>query len=101
MKIIFEYQGQQQVVHAFSETDINILRSEIRDEILQEDLQRRLYWVIAHKIQVIEEDLKKYWLDKFMKDPNYASIPADRIAFFAMVFAHPDFQFASFKPQEA
>jgi hypothetical protein len=101
MKIYVEKNGIQLLVCDLNETDINLLRSEIKDDVLYEDIKRRLEWVIKHKIDVIEQDLKKYWLDKFMKDPNYASIPADRTAFFAMVFAHPDFQFASFKPQEA
>ena len=44
-----------------------------------------------------EDDLKKYWVQKFMDDKSVASIPAEREAFFELVFSHPEFKFASQK----
>lgn len=97
MKIYVEKNGIQSLVCDLNETDINLLRSEIKDDVLYEDIKRRLEWVIKHKIDVIEQDLKKYWLQKMMDDPFVSSIPADRVQFFDLVFKHPEFKFASQK----
>jgi len=97
MKIYVEKNGIQSLVCDLNETDINLLRSEIKDDVLYEDIKRRLEWVIKHKIDVIEQDLKKYWLQKMMDDPFVSSIPADRTQFFDLVFKHPEFKFASQK----
>lgn len=95
MKIYIEKDGIQSLVCDLNATDINILRSEIKDSVLYEDIKRRLEWVIKHKIDVLEQDLKKYWVQKFMDDPFVQSLPADRAEFFKLVFAHPEFKFAS------
>jgi len=100
MKVIVERNNVQSTVLNLSDTDINILRSEIKDEVLYEDLKRRLEWVLKHKIDVTEQDLKKYWVQKFMDDPFVSSLPADRTQFFELVFNHPDFKFASQKNDE-
>lgn len=95
MKILVENDGIQSIVCNLNTTDINILRSEIKDAVLYEDIKRRLEWVIKHKIDVLEQDLKAYWVKKFMDDPFVQSLPADRTEFFKLVFAHPEFKFAS------
>jgi len=97
MKVYVEKNGVQSLVCDLNETDINLLRSEIKDDVLYEDLKRRLEWVLRHKIDVIEQDLKKMWIQKMMDDPFVASIPADRVQFFDLVFKHPEFKFASQK----
>lgn len=95
MKVYLEKDGVQSLVCDLSQTDINILRSEIKDTVLYEDIKRRLEWVLKHKIDVLEQSLKTFWVKKFMEDPFVQSIPADRVEFFKMVFAHPEFKFAS------
>ena len=64
MKVYVEKNGVQSLVCDLNETDINLLRSEIKDDVLYEDLKRRLEWVLRHKIDVIEQDLKKMWIQK-------------------------------------
>lgn len=97
MKVFIEKDGIQSLVCELTQTDINILRVELKDTVLYEDIKRRLEWVLRHKIDVIEDDLKKYWVQKMMDDPFVASIPADRVQFFDLVFKHPEFKFASQK----
>jgi hypothetical protein len=97
MKVYIETSGVQSVVCDLSDTDIKLLRSEIKEDVLYEDIKRRLEWVLRHKIDVIEDDLRKYWVQKFMNDPFVSSIPADRVQFFDLVFKHPEFKFASQK----
>lgn len=95
MKIIIEKDNVQTLVCELTQTDINILRAELKDTVLYEDIRRRLEWVLKHKIDVLEQDLKTLWVKKFMEDPFVQSIPADRVEFFKIVFAHPEFKFAS------
>ncbi len=61
-------------------------------ETLQEDCERRLQWVLKHKIDQCWIRFEKEWLEKLRKDPSIDSIPLDKESFINLVVARPDYK---------
>lgn len=80
-------------VELFNMSDIKkqVICNDIPDEVLEEDLQRRMAYILAHKYERCMERLKKEWLPK-LKAAGVANIPLDDDAFAALVFARPEYK---------
>lgn len=89
-------------VELFSLNDIQkqILAYEIPNEILEDDLKRRLNWILSHKIDEVYKSLRSQWEPKLIAE-GAKSLPTDKEEFASLVFAHPDYKDRSARELEA
>ena len=81
-----------QEIFTLSETQKKVIQNEIPSEIFEEDMKRRLQWILVdEKYQRCMERLRKEWEPKLKAD-GVAMLPTDNDAFAQMVFAHPQYK---------
>lgn len=59
---------------------------------VNDEIKRRLHWVITHKADQCYERLEKEWLPKLRSNPNIVSIPKSRIDFVNLVKSQQDYK---------
>lgn len=69
----------------------NLLENDLFMVDTDEDLIRRLQWVINHKIDRCYKRLRDAWEPVFISE-GAQSLPTDREAFVNMVIAHPKYK---------
>lgn len=74
-----------------TETQKKVIQNEIKSEVFEEDMKRRLQWVLMHKYEQCFKKLKAEWDDK-LAGLGVASIPTDRDAYAELVFAQPTYK---------
>ena len=77
-------------IKTLTQIELNVLASEIPLTILEEDLKRRLNWVVDHKYDQCFKRLKEQWEPKLTAN-GIESIPTDKDAFAQLVFSQPDY----------
>lgn len=87
-------------IFSLSETQKKIIANDISADCLDEDLKRRLCWVLQHKCDRCFERLKKEWEPK-LKALGIPSIPLDEEAFAQLVFAQPTYKDRLQRDEEA
>lgn len=85
-----------------SETQKKVIKNDIASEIFDEDMKRRLQYILTHKYEQCFERLKKQWEPLLAQ--RLASVPTNNDAFAELVFSQPDYknrsaQDAEFKSQ--
>lgn len=77
----------------FELTDIQkkVIKNDIASEIFEEDMKRRLFYIINHKYNRCFERLKKEWEPK-LAAKGLESIPTDKDAFAELVFSQPEYE---------
>jgi len=78
-------------VFTLSDTQKNVLQDEISSVIFDDDMKRRLEWVLMHKYEQCFKKLKAKWEPIFIAE-EVESLPTDPDAFAALVFAHADYK---------
>lgn len=68
-----------------------VIRNDIPREVLEDDLQRRMAYIMVHKYERCMDHLKKEWMPK-LQALGVESIPLDDDAFAAVVFARPEYK---------
>ncbi len=74
-----------------SEIQKSVIANDIPREILEEDLKRRLQYVVNHKYEQCFDRLKKEWEPK-LAAAGIESIPTNKDAFAALVFSRPEYK---------
>lgn len=74
-----------------SETQKQVLKHFIPSEILEEDLKRRLFWVIDHKYQNAFNQMKQEWDSKLVAN-GVQSVPTDKDAYAQLVFSQENYK---------
>jgi len=76
----------------FELTDIQkkVIKNDIKSEIFDEDMKRRLKYVITHRCDQSFAALKREWDPKLAK--AVSSVPIARDAFANLVFAQSDYK---------
>lgn len=80
-----------QELFTLSETQKQVIMNDIPSDIFDEDMKRRLQWVLTHKHERCMMRLKQEWIPK-LKNANVKSIPLDDDEFAQLVFSQPDYQ---------
>lgn len=83
-----------------SEIQKKVICNDIPAEIIDEDMKRRLEWVLRHKYERCFERLQKEWLPKLAAN-GVKSVPMDRDALAELIFAQPDYKDRSAREAEA
>jgi len=68
-----------------------VIANDIQDELFDEDMKRRLYYILTHKYERCYERLQKEWLPKLAAN-GVKSIPMDRDELAALIFAQPEYK---------
>lgn len=94
MKILVD--GKQ--VLELSETQKKVIQNDIHSEIFEEDMHRRLHYILTHKYERCFERLKNEWLPKLQE--RLPSIPTHPDALAELIFSQPDYKNRSTREAE-
>lgn len=73
-----------------TETQKKVIHDEISVDIFEEDMKRRIHYILMHKYERCFDALKMQWMSK-LKD-RYKSIPTDDEALAKLIFSQPDYK---------
>ena len=78
-------------LYSLNDTKKKVIQNQIREELFEQDMKRRLQWVLMHKYHQCFSDLKKEW------DPKLAAagidmIPTDPDKYAELVFSQPTYK---------
>ena len=76
---------------SLTETQKKVLKNEIPSEIFEEDMKRRLEWVLSHKYEQCFKKFKSEW-DAKLEAAGVESIPTNKDAYAELVFAQPTYK---------
>ena len=74
-----------------SETQKKVIKNDIQDEFFEEDMKRRLKYILMHKYEACFKRLKAEWEPK-LAQIGVQMIPTNPDAFAELVFAHPEYK---------
>lgn len=88
-----------QELYVLSDIQKKVIQNEIPTEIFEDDMKRRLRWVLLdEKYKKCFERLKKEWEPKLSQ--RISSIPTDPDELAKLVFAQPDYKNRSQREQK-
>lgn len=73
-----------------SETQKNVIKNDIYEEIFEEDMKRRIEYTIMHKYNQCFDRLKKEWDIKLAE--RIDSVPTNKDEYANLVFTQPDYK---------
>jgi len=74
-----------------NETQKNVLKNDINSNVFEDDVKRRLFYIINHKYEQCYKRLKQEWEPK-LASRGVESIPTDKDAFAKLVFSQEDYK---------
>ena len=74
-----------------SEIQKKVIQNDIPSSIFDEDMKRRLQYILNHKFEECFKRLKNEWEPK-LKSLGVKSIPLDDVEFANLVFSRPEYQ---------
>ena len=89
-----------QELFELSETQKRVICNDIPDEIFEDDMKRRLEYILMHKYERCFERLKKEWKPK-LKENGVLEIPLNEEAFAQLVFQQPNYKSRSAREAES
>lgn len=81
-----------------SATQKKVIKNDIPDEIFDEDMKRRLEYILLHKYERCFERLKNEWESKLASRVD--AVPTNKDAFAQLVFSQPDYRDRSSRDKE-
>lgn len=76
-------------LYTLTPTQLQVLGDAINSD-LQEDLKRRLKWVLIHKFEEVMKDMKSEWIPKLQAN-GVTMMPIDNEEFARLVFSQPNY----------
>lgn len=98
-EVFMKYERNGKSVIELNTTEQKVIKNDILEEIFEEDMDRRVNWILRHKYERCFERLKKEWVDD--KDENgqcklekngVQSIPTNRDALAELIFNQPNYK---------
>jgi RecJ-like exonuclease len=80
-----------QEIFTLSETQKKVIMNDIREDIFEDDMKRRLQYILMHKYEECFKRLKSEWEPK-LKENGVDSIPLDPDKFAELVFTQPNYK---------
>ena len=88
------------VLFELTETQKNVMKNVISADIFEEDMKRRLQWVLTHAYEEWFKMLKEEW-DQKLPSLGVTSVPTDKDAYAQLVFAQPCYKCRKTRDLEA
>ena len=89
-----------QHLFTLSETQKKVIKNDILEDIFDDDMKRRLEWVLTHKYERCFERLKKEW-DQKLAAKGVSMIPTNPDAYAELVFSQPEYKNRSQRDKDA
>lgn len=83
-----------------SEVQKQVIKNDIHADIFEEDIKRRLNYILMHKYELCFSRLKAEWDSKLAAN-GVAMIPTDPDAYAQLVFAQPNYKCRKTRDLEA
>lgn len=74
-----------------TDTQKKVMRNNIMGDIFEDDLKRRLHWVLTHKYEQCFKELKEEW-DSKLKANGFSMVPTDEESYAQLVFDQPNYK---------
>lgn len=74
-----------------NETQKKVIKNDIPSDIFEDDMKRRLQYILMHKYERCFERLKKEWEPKLIAR-GLESIPTNKDSFAELVFSQPEYK---------
>jgi len=87
-------------IFTLTETQKKVIQNDISSEVFDEDMKRRLFYIIDHKYRQCFKRLKDEW-DKKLEAAGVESIPTNKDAYAELVFARPEYMDRKAKDEAA
>lgn len=81
----------EELLFELTEIQKSVLKDNISADILEEDLKRRIFYIINHKYEQCFKNLKLEWEPK-LAAKGISTIPTDKDAFTQLVLAQPEYK---------
>lgn len=78
----------------------SVIKNDMPEEIFQEDMERRVRWIIQEKFDRCWERFEKEWIERLRNDPSVKNIPLDRQEFTTLVLSRSDYKSRSERERE-
>ena len=88
-----------QELFSLSETQKKVIKNDIKTEIFESDMKRRLHYILTHKYEHCFRRLKEEWEPK-LRANGVKMIPTDPDEFAELVFAQPNYKNRSQRERE-
>lgn len=74
-----------------SETQKKVIQNDVHEDIFEQDMKRRVEYILMHKYEQCFKRLKGEWDEKF-RALGVASIPTDPDVYAQVVFSRPEYK---------
>lgn len=74
-----------------SEVQKKVIQNDIHSDVFDEDMKRRLQYIVMHKYERCFERLKKEWDSKLAQN-GVAALPTDPDDYAKLVFSQPNYK---------
>lgn len=74
-----------------TEIQKQVIKYNINEDIFDNDMKRRLQWILTHKYDECFKTLKQEWDQKLISN-NVKSVPTDPDEYAQLVFAQPNYK---------
>ena len=81
----------QKEIFSLSEVQKKVMQDDILSDIFEEDIKRRLEYILTHKYEHCFKKMKDEWEPK-LKQRGLKSIPLDNEEFAELVFSQSDYK---------
>src|SRR5688572_18288044 len=88
-----------QHLFTLSEVQKKVIKNDIQEEIFDEDMKRRLQYILMHKYERCFERLKREW-DPKLSTKGITMIPTNPDAYAELVFSKPEYKNRSKRDNE-
>lgn len=89
----------EQELFTLSETQKKVIQNDISEDIFEEDMKRRLQWVLTHKYEECFKRLKEEWDSKLAAN-GVKMISTDPEEYAELVFTQPNYKNRSARESE-
>ncbi len=78
-------------LYTLTETQKKVIKNDIHEDEFEQDMKRRLQYILMHKYENCFARLKKEWEPK-LKESGLKSFPTDDDEFAELVFLQPEYK---------
>lgn len=87
-------------IFTLNDTQKKVIQNNVLGSIFEEDMKRRLHWVIMHKYEECFKELKAEW-DAKLEAAGIDMIPTKPDAYAELVFSQPEYKSRQQREDEA
>lgn len=93
----YQYRGKMKIkvdekdVFELTEVQKQVIKNDIHEDLFEEDMKRRLHYILTHKYEQCFKRLKEEWEPK-LKKSGLKQLPVDDEEYAKLIFSQPGYQ---------